>query len=192
MDWLSLLILVFVGLTAIVGLRQGLVRQVLGLAGLIAAVILALQYYDRVGDVFLSYFVISRGMANVLGFAAICVGVGLAVWIVEWVWGRLVRYTPVSLVDSIGGAVFGLVKGAVIVAVVLLVLYALPFEGVREVIDSSTLAREFLDVSPMIYDRIEEVLPAGIPRFIERGKDRKETPRDGRAAERDRTWAWKR
>lgn len=186
MDWLSLLILVFVGLTAIVGLRQGLVRQVLGLAGLITAVILALQYYDRVGDVFLSYFVISRGMANVLGFAAICVGVGLAVWLVEWVWGRLVRYTPVSLVDSIGGAVFGLIKGAVIVAVVLLVLYALPFEGVREVIDSSTLAREFLDVSPMIYNRIEEALSAGIPRFIERGKDRKEIPRDGRAVGRDR------
>lgn len=171
MDWLSLLIVVFVGLTGVVGLRQGLIRQVLGLAGLIAAVVLAFQHYDRAGAVFQNYLVISRGMANILGFVAICVGVAVAVWIVELVWSRLVRYTPVSALDAIGGALFGLLKGSVIVAVVLLVLHALPSEGVRRVLAGSTLAREFLNASPRIYDRIEDVLPAGVPRFIDRGKD---------------------
>ncbi len=170
MDWLSLLILVFVGLSAMLGLRQGLVRQVLSLAGLIAAMVLAFQYYDRAGDFLLGYLAISRGMANILGFGAICAAVGLAVWILEWSWGRLVRYTPVSFVDAIGGALFGLIKGAVIVALVLLVLYALPFDGVRRVIDGSTLAREFLDATPMVYEKIEEVLPADVPRFLERDK----------------------
>lgn len=168
MDWLSLLILVFVGLMAVAGLRQGLVRQVLGLAGLVAAVVLAFQYYGKVGTFLLDYFVISRAVANVLGFAAVCVGVGIAVTIMEWIWGRLVRYTPVSWLDAAGGALFGLVKGAVIVAVVVLVLYALPVKGLREIIDSSSVAREFLDASPVIYGKIEAILPTGMPSFIHR------------------------
>ncbi|MGE5588212.1 MAG: CvpA family protein [Clostridia bacterium] len=168
MDWLSLLILVFVGLMAVAGLRQGLVRQVLGLAGLVAAVVLAFQYYEKVGTFLLDYFVISRAVANVLGFAAVCVGVGIAVTIMEWIWGRLVRYTPVSWLDAAGGALFGLVKGAVIVAVVVLVLYALPVKGLREIIDSSSVAREFLDASPVIYGKIEAILPTGMPSFIHR------------------------
>lgn len=168
MDWLSLLILVFVGLTAIGGLRQGLVRQVLGLAGLVAAVVLAFQYYEQAGTFILDYFVVSRAVANILGFAAICVAVGIAVTISEWIWGRLVRYTPVSWLDAAGGALFGLVKGAVIVAVVLLVLYALPVKGVREIIDGSSIAREFLDASPIIYGKIEQILPTGVPPFIDR------------------------
>ncbi len=172
MDWLSLLILAFVGLMAVAGLRQGLVRQVLGLAGLVAAVVLGFQYYEQAGTFLLDFFVVSRAVANILGFVAICVGVGLAVTVAEWVWGRLVRYTPVSWLDAAGGALFGLVKGAVIVAVTLLVLYALPVKGVREVIDSSSIAREFLDASPMIYSKIEEVLPTGVPRFIERKDER--------------------
>lgn len=180
MDWLSLLILVFVGLMAVAGLRQGLVRQVLGLAGLVAAVVLAFQYYEKVGTFLLDYFVVSRAVANILGFAAVCVGVGLAVTIAEWIWGRLVRYTPVSWLDAVGGALFGLVKGAVIVAVVILVLYALPVKGLREIIDSSSVAREFLDASPIIYGKIEEILPTGVPSFIHRKDNsdggRKEAP----------------
>ena len=46
MDWLSLVLLVFVGLMAVAGLRKGLVRQILSLVGLVASVMLALQYYD--------------------------------------------------------------------------------------------------------------------------------------------------
>jgi len=45
MDWLSLVLLVFVGLMAVAGLRKGLVRQILSLVGLVASVMLALQYY---------------------------------------------------------------------------------------------------------------------------------------------------
>lgn len=183
MDWLSLLILVFVGLMAFAGLRQGLMRQVLGLAGLVAALVLAFQYYERVGTFLLDYFVIPRALANTIGFAAVCVGVGLAVSIVEWLWGRLVRYTPVSWLDAAGGALFGLLKGAVIVALVLLVLYALPVKGLREVIDGSSIAREFLDASPIIYGKLEEILPTGVPSFIQGGDGdrggREEAPGEG-------------
>ncbi|MCR4402836.1 MAG: CvpA family protein [Firmicutes bacterium] len=181
MDWLSLLILVFVGLMGVAGLRQGLVRQVLGLAGLVAAVILAFQYYEEVGTFLLDYFVLSRAVANILGFAAICVGVGITVAIVEWIWGRLVRYTPVSWLDAAGGALFGLVKGAVLVAVAVLVLYALPVRGLREIIDSSSIAREFLEASPVIYDKIEAILPTGMPSFIHResGSGRAPEPEGG-------------
>ncbi|NLA06112.1 MAG: CvpA family protein, partial [Firmicutes bacterium] len=75
MDWLSLVILVFVGLMGVAGLRKGFVRQILGLVGLIASVILALQYYDVASDYILRYFAVPEGIAVILGFAAVCLGV---------------------------------------------------------------------------------------------------------------------
>lgn len=186
MDWLSVVILVFVGLMGVLGLRQGFVRQILGLAGLVAAVVLAFSYYDRAGDLILGYLDITREMANVMGFVAVCAGVAIVVWIAEWTWGRLVRYTPVSFVDAVGGGLFGLIKGAVIAAIVLLVLQALPFEGVRDALATSPVARGLLDVSPKVYARIEDVLPAGVPGLMDRdrgaGAGTREAPRSGGAA----------
>jgi uncharacterized membrane protein required for colicin V production len=68
MDWLSLVLLVFVGLMAVAGLRKGLVRQILSLVGLVASVMLALQYYDVAAEHILQYFAVPEGIATILGF----------------------------------------------------------------------------------------------------------------------------
>ena len=135
MDWLSLVILVFIGLMGVAGLRKGLVRQILGLVGLIAAVMLALKYYDVAADYILDYFAVPEGIATILGFASVCLGVIVLISILGWFWGRLVKYSPVSILDSLGGAFLGFAKGVLIVVVLLLMIYALPFEGAHEAID---------------------------------------------------------
>ena len=163
MDWLSLVILVFVGLMGVAGLRKGLVRQILGLVGLIASVILALQYYDVASDYILRYFAVPEGIAAILGFASVCLGVAAIISVFGWIWGRLVKYSPVSILDSLGGALFGFAKGALFAMVVLFMVYALPFEGAREAIDSSSIARELINLSPIVFKSLEDAFPGGIP-----------------------------
>jgi membrane protein required for colicin V production len=163
MDWLSLVLLVFVGLMAVIGLRKGLVRQILGLVGLVASVMLALQYYDVAAEYVLQYFAVSEGIATILGFAAVCLGVAAIISVLGWIWGRLVKYSPVSILDSLGGALFGFVKGALFAMIVLFMVYALPFEGARQAIDSSSIARELMSLSPVIFKSLEDVFPGGIP-----------------------------
>ncbi len=163
MDWLSLVILVFVGLMGVAGLRKGLVRQILGLVGLIAAVMLALEYYDLAADYILDYFAVPEGIATILGFASVCLGVAALISILGWIWGRLVKYSPVSVLDSLGGALFGFAKGALFVVVLLFLIYSLPFEGAREAIDNSSIAMEFMDLSPIVFKSLEDAFPEGIP-----------------------------
>jgi membrane protein required for colicin V production len=163
MDWLSLALLVFVGLMAVTGLRKGLVRQILSLVGLVASVMLALHYYDMAAEYILQYFSVPEGVATILGFAAVCLSVAAVISILGWVWGRLVKYSPVSILDSLGGALFGFAKGALFAMIVLFMVYALPFEGARQAIDNSSIARELMNLSPVIFKSLEDVFPGGIP-----------------------------
>lgn len=140
MDWLSLVLLVFVGLMAVTGLKRGLVRQILGLLGLVASILLAVKYYEAAAEYVLQYFAVSEGTAIILGFAAVCLGVAAAISILGIIWGRLVRYTPVSILDSLAGALFGLAKGALLAMIMLFIVYALPFEPARQAIDNSSIA----------------------------------------------------
>ncbi|NLS44176.1 MAG: CvpA family protein [Firmicutes bacterium] len=163
MDWLSLVILIFIGVMVITGLRKGFVRQILGLVGLVASIMLALKYYDVAGEFIIVYFAVPEGLAPILGFTAICICVAAAVSVLGWVWGKLVKYSPVSILDSLGGALFGFAKGALVVMIVLLVVYALPFEGARQTVDDSSVARGLIDLSPMILKNLEDIIPGGIP-----------------------------
>jgi len=87
----------------------------------------------------------------------------LTISVFGWIWGRLVKYSPVSILDSLGGALFGFAKGAFLVMIVLLMVYALPFEGARLAIDSSSIARELMNLSPIVFRSLEDVFPGGIP-----------------------------
>ncbi len=168
MDWLSLVILVFVGLMGVSGLRKGLIRQILGLVGLIAAILLASKYYDVAADYILDYFAVPEGISTVLGFAAVALGVATLISVLGWIWGRLVKYSPVSVLDSLGGALFGLAKGVLFVAILLFVVYALPFEGLHIAIDNSSVAHEFMDLSPIVLKNLEDIFPEGIPYLTKR------------------------
>jgi membrane protein required for colicin V production len=163
MDWLSLVLLVFVGLMAVTGLKRGLVRQILGLLGLVASILLAVKYYEAAAEYVLQYFAVSEGTAIILGFAAVCLGVAAAISILGIIWGRLVRYTPVSILDSLAGALFGLAKGALLAMIMLFIVYALPFEPARQAIDNSSIARELMDLSTVVFRSLEDVFPGELP-----------------------------
>ena len=166
MDWISIAILIILGFYTIGGLRAGLIRQVIGLFGIIVALVLAFRHFEAAGAAIAGYFTIDPTLASVVGFAAILVGVLLIASAISHLWSRLARLAPISLLDSVGGAAFGLLKGLIIVSIVLILLSALPFAGVRAALDGSTVSRELLSIAPNFYARIERSLPADVPRLM--------------------------
>ncbi|NPV52041.1 MAG: CvpA family protein [Firmicutes bacterium] len=166
MDWVSLVILATLGLFAINGAQRGFVRQVLGLAGTVIALILAFQNFEEVGDLIMYYASMPRTIANVLGFAIVCAIVIGVVSIIGHIWSRFIRLSPVSILDSLGGAGFGLLKGFLIVCIILIILTSLPFKGVTDVVGQSVVARQILAAAPLFYEQVEKLLPPGAPRLI--------------------------
>lgn len=122
-DW------VIVGVTALsvlVGIWRGLVREVVSLAGWVAAFILAAWLgTDVAGLLPASWSELTRLVA---GHGLVFIGVLMLSALVGWLVGRLVRAIGLGGLDRLLGAGFGFLRGALVVALFVIVgsLTALP------------------------------------------------------------------
>ena len=108
LDWILLVMLVF---AAVSGWRQGLVAGVLSFAGFIAGAI--------AGALIAPYLIggVEGVLSFVLAMGIVIVGAGVGNWAASLVgtWVRdSVTWSPARLVDSVGGALFGLLSVALI------------------------------------------------------------------------------
>jgi len=136
MNWLDFVIIVVIAITALIGLKIGLIKAVLSLAGLIVGVILARLYYVPLAEQL--SFITQPTIAKVVAFAIIMIGVmviaGVLAGLLKWA----ATIMMLGWVNRIGGAVFGLVLGALLCGA-LLALWV-KFLGAGEAITNSSLA----------------------------------------------------
>src|SRR5512146_148879 len=123
MNWLDWTILVIVVLSVIGAAAQGFFFELFSLAGVILGYLLAAWNYQRVAPWFLPH-VKNAWAANAAGFFVIFI----AVAILAGVAGRIARWAVKEVglrwFDRFLGAVFGLVKGALVVSVLVMALAA--------------------------------------------------------------------
>jgi membrane protein required for colicin V production len=122
---------------------DGFFHQAFGIAGLIVGYLLAAWQYHRLAD-WLSPHVQSPWLADIAAFVFIF----LAVVIVAGIAGRIVRWAMkeagLSLIDRLLGALLGLVKGSLFVAILLMGMTA--FTPSSPWLEGSQLAPYFLVV----------------------------------------------
>lgn len=146
MNWLDIVILVVVVISVFLGWRIGLIKAALSLGGVIVGVVLAGRYYAPLAE-WLS-FIPQAGVAEVVAFAIILIGVMLIAIIVA----RLLRWVTSGVmlgwVNHLGGSVFGLVLGAILCGALLAIWTK--FFGITEIISQSSLASILLDRFPAV------------------------------------------
>ena len=127
MIWVDYAILGIVGISGLVSLMRGFVREALSLAGWTAAFWVALAFSSRVAGWIEGYVSIPSVRTGV-AFAGIFFGVLLIVGVVLRLSGLVVERTGMSGTDRTLGIVFGVLRGIVIAAVLVLLagLTALP------------------------------------------------------------------
>jgi membrane protein required for colicin V production len=139
-DW-SIIVVILVSTVA--AASEGFFHQAFGIAGLIVGYMLAAWQYARVAAWFAPH-VNSPWLADILGFLVIFV----AVVIVAAISGRIVRWAMkeagLSLIDRLLGALLGLVKGSLFVAIILMGMTA--FAPSSSWLEGSELAPYFLVV----------------------------------------------
>ena len=152
MNWLDIGIIVAIAITTLIGLKNGLIKAVLSLAGLIIGVILAGRYYVPLAEQLA--FIPQATLAKIAAFAIILI----AVMIIAGVLARLLKWAAsvmmLGWVNRLGGAVFGLILGALLWGA-FLTLWVQVF-GAGETITNSSLAKLLLSFpSPL------SLLPGG-------------------------------
>ena len=146
MSWLDIVIIVAIAITTFIGLKIGLIKAVLSLAGLIIGVILAGYFYIPLSEQLT--FISQPTLAKVVAFAIILIGVmviaGVLALVLKWITSLML----LGWVNRVGGAVFGLVLGAILCGA-FLALWVNVF-GAGETIANSGLAAFLLKQFPIV------------------------------------------
>ena len=160
MNWIDYLILAVLLISMIVGLKRGLVREVLSLITLIAAFVVAILFADSLSQVFsgsqaaqhvadqIASNTASINPAQPISYAALGISY-ILLFIGTIIVGTFITYLVSYAVESGGisfsnrflGALFGLCRGFLLIVVVLFLVELSPFA------EASSLAHSKLVVS---------------------------------------------
>jgi len=152
MNWLDIVILILIVIPTLVGLKSGLIKAVLSLAGAIVGVILAGHYHAILAEKLT--FIAQANLAEITAFAIILIGTMLIAAVLAAMLKQIVSAMLLGWVNRLGGAVFGFLLGAIFCGA-LLAIWA-KFLGVGETITESALAILLLDRFPMILTLLPE------------------------------------
>lgn len=127
MNWVDYFILGLIGLSLLVSLWRGFVKEALSLITWIAAFLVALNFSDLLADRLTPWIELPsmRAAAAIAGLFIVVLIVG---GLINFLIGELVKKTGLSGTDRVLGTVFGVARGVIIVGVLVMLagLTALP------------------------------------------------------------------
>lgn len=119
MQTIDIIIAVLLIIGLISGLRDGVVKQVAGLAGLIGGLLLGCTFYHQVGEWLVGTFGMSAEAANIVAFILILVFVPLLFSIAGWFVSKLLSIICLGWVNRLLGGIVGILKLALFVGVLI-------------------------------------------------------------------------
>jgi len=117
--WIDVVIISLVALSAILSLFRGFVKEALALITWLVALWVAMAFYEELAT-WLSQWIAVPSAQKVTAFGILFVSVLLLGAIVNYLAGKLVDKTGLTGTDKLLGMVFGIARGAVIVAILVL------------------------------------------------------------------------
>ena len=117
--WIDVVIISLVALSAILSLFRGFVKEALALITWLVALWVAMAFYEELAT-WLSQWIAVPSAQKVTAFGILFVCVLLLGAIVNYLAGKLVDKTGLTGTDKMLGIVFGIARGAVIVAILVL------------------------------------------------------------------------
>ncbi len=117
--WIDVVILALIALSAILSLFRGFVREAVALATWLIALWVAMAFYEDLANI-LSQWISAPSAQKITAFAVLFICVLLLGAIVNFLASKLVDKTGLTGTDKLLGIVFGVARGGVIVAILVL------------------------------------------------------------------------
>lgn len=156
MNWLDIVIIVAIGIATFIGLKKGIIKAVLTLAGLIVGVVLAGRYYTPFSEQLA--FIPQAGLAKVAAFAIIFIGVMVIATVLARLLKRAASAIMLGWANRLGGGILGFVLGAIFCGAFLAMW--VKFLGMTGAIAESTIVPILLDRFPRVLALLPEEFDA--------------------------------
>jgi membrane protein required for colicin V production len=112
LNWIDIALMLVLGLALVIGLIKGFIRQLIGIAAVIAGLVLAIVYYPYAAELYLRF--ISRSLlAQFLGFITILIIVMILGWVISMLLSKVIK-GPLRFANHILGGALGMIKGVLI------------------------------------------------------------------------------
>lgn len=154
MNYLDIIIAIILIIFAIGGFKNGIIREAFSLVAFIGGIYGAMKFSDIVGKWLGKIINVSPEWMSVIAF--IVVFIALA-WLINWLGGllsNLVSSLNLGFIDKLGGIIFGIAKGFLLVGVLIMLL---DFFGMKDVLNKETCEKSKLyksseKVAAWLYD----------------------------------------
>jgi len=171
----SLIIILLLVFGFFVGLKRGLILQLLHLTGFIIAFIVAANYYDELGPrialwvpypeltddsawaEFLQMLPLETGFYNAIAFAIIFFAVKIILQIIASMLDFVAAIPILNSVNKLLGSIFGFLEIYLILFIVLYILALTPLETVQGWINNSSIALFILEQTPYFSEKVMEL-----------------------------------
>ena len=168
MNWVDFLIMVILAITVISGYKRGLFKEISTLLGFIIGIVFSINYADWLAMRIEGTFNLSPSLLYVFCFTFIFI---LSLFILKLIghyFYMMVKINPLKYSDKLGGGIFGLVKGALVLSLILLMFIFVPvFQSLNQHIDESMIAPSIRLFVPATFDLTERFHPNS-GKFVEK------------------------
>jgi membrane protein required for colicin V production len=147
MNWLDIVIIIVVVSLGIAGLRQGLIRTVFGIAGLIGGIFLAGRYYDELAA---RLFPSAAIWGNIAAYAIIAIATLVVAGVIGWLLAKLINFAALGWLDKFMGFILGVVIAGLLCAAILAIAVKF-YPGMEATINQSVIARFLVGGFPLLY-----------------------------------------
>jgi membrane protein required for colicin V production len=146
MNWLDIVVVVILVVSAVAGLKVGIIKALLTVIGGIVGVVLAGRFSSSLGEKM--GFISNEGAAKVVAFIIILVLVLLIAALAAAFLKKVAETILLGWVNRLGGAVLGLILGAIFCGAILAMW--VKFQGIGDTLLDSALASFLLDKFPIV------------------------------------------
>jgi membrane protein required for colicin V production len=153
MNWIDFLILFVLILAFLNGFRRGVFKELSTFIGLILSIIFAVNNADWMAGQLQGKLGFSPTIIFLISYILIMAACIAFLKLLGIFYYKLVKIQPLKTPNKIGGGVFGLIKGVVVLSLVfLLFLFPTPFRSIDGAIDNAAMAKSIRSIVPGIYN----------------------------------------
>ncbi|MFO7814784.1 MAG: CvpA family protein [Halanaerobiales bacterium] len=150
---ISLILLFFI----FEGYKKGFVKQTATVFGILISLFLAITRYAEFQYFLEPYLNVSETFLQFISFAVIFIGVNIVIQILSNVLEKMTDNAFIQPFNQVGGALFGLIKGGVLVYFLILILSEIPYQSLTESLEQSMFANRFLELTPYVKENLERL-----------------------------------
>lgn len=158
MIWVDWVILSIIGLSAVISLLRGFVREALSLAGWIAAFLIAKAFYEPLSEMLVEQIPTNSIRLGVAWVGLFVITLFIA-GIINYLVGKLVDKAGLSGTDRLLGMIFGAIRGVLIVALIVLGLTQFTPVNKDEWWSQSSLLPHVERVAEWFYEQLGDSVP---------------------------------